>query len=263
MSKKLTDEQLAVLADNFPVSDDQSRISLPKFGMLAKDILKESGSGKSKKVKVLHAAGEFYTEKDLGEVDPETGKKIWTKTFIEGDSVDVIITFFRYQLRRFDSSLNKFISSPVYDNATQIIPLYLDKQIIKRGTQEQLQAMYPKLTQKGKKSSDLQKITILYVLYQGETYHFNLSTSSGWEFSTYKKALNPASVVTTLGSKEETFGTNTYRKVTFTNKGMVSSDDFDLVRSTQNDLKEAVQADSQFFLGSGQSEITDEDFKNI
>ncbi len=261
MSKKLTDEQLAVLAENYPVSDDESRISLPKLRMLAKDITEEVGTGKNKKINVIQAAGEFYTEKDQGDVNEE-GKKIWTKHFIDGDSIDVIITFHRYQLRRFDSSLNKFISSPVYDNANQVIPLYLDKQVIKRGTQEQLQAMYPKLTQKGKKSSDLQKTTILYVLYKGETYQFNLSTSSGWEFSTYKKALNPASVVTTLGSKEETFGTNTYRKVTFKNSRMIDSDEFETVKAVQGDLKQAVQTDGQLFLGSGE-EKAEEEFKKF
>ena len=187
----LTEEQLAILNAGYPVSESSSRVSLPRFGMLAKDITEESGSGKAKTIKVLESAGTFYTEQDLGAVDEETGKKVWTKTYL-GEKVDVIIAFHRKQLRLFDKSLNKFISSPIYDNKDQIIPLYLDKRQIARGNQELLQNMYPKLTEKGKKSSKLNEETILYVLYDGVLYQCNLSQSSKWSFKDYIKKVTPS-----------------------------------------------------------------------
>lgn len=255
MAKKevqtLSEEQLAVLNENYPVNDDNSRQSLPRFGLLSKDIIEESGTGKNKKITVVQAAGTFYTEKDLGEVD-ENGKKVWTKEFLDGEEQDVIIVFHRRQLRKYDSSLKKFISSPVFDNDQQIIPLYLDKQVIKRGTQAELQALYPALTQKGKPTSDLKEETILYVLYNDEMYQFNLSQSSKWAFKDYKKTVNPSTVVTTLGSVEETFGTNTYRKITFKNKSIITPADFDLVIEGQTLLKEQVVNDSTLFLVSGE-----------
>ena len=76
----LTEEQLAVLNESFPVGDEQSRLLLPRFGMLAKDITEETGTGKNKKITVLQSAGTFYTETDKGEVD-EKGKKV---SFTEG-----------------------------------------------------------------------------------------------------------------------------------------------------------------------------------
>ncbi len=255
----LTEEQLSLLNQNYPVSEDTTRLTFPRLGMLSKDITEEVGTGKAKKINIIEVAGTFYTEKDEGEVNAE-GKKIWTRKYLEGETLDVIIAFHRYQLGKFDSSLNKFISSPIYDNETQVLPLYLDKQVIKRGTEKELQSLYPALTQKGKPTSDLKKSTILFVLYEGEMYQLNLSISSGWGFSTYKRSINPSAVVTTLGSIEETFGTNTYRKMSFTKGRVIDSEEFDLVIDNQNTLKEAVARDEKFLLPAGsQKEVIDND----
>lgn len=252
MSKKneITQEQLALLNQSYPVVEDSNRLTLPRFGMLSKDIVEETGTGKSKKIKVIQAAGTFYTESDQGEVNEE-GKKVWTKKFIESENVDVIISFHRWQLRKYDSSLEKFISSPIYDTADQVLPLYLDKQVIKRGTEAGLQSLYPALTQKGKKTSDLKKELILYVIYENELYQMNVSQSSKWEFLTYKRSVNPSAVITTLGSVEETFGKNTYRKMTFVKSRMIDSDEFNTVIDNQTILKEAVENDKQFLLTTG------------
>lgn len=256
-SLALTDEQKALLDQSYPVGDESSRLLLPRLGLLSKDITEEKGTGKLKKINIINAAGEFYTEKDLGETDDD-GKKKWTKTFIDGESIEVIIVYHRYQLRKFDSSLGKFISSPMYDNDTQVVPLYQDKRVIKRGTEKELQAFYPALTQQGKPTSDLKKDTILFVLYEGELHQLNLSQSSKWAFSSYKRGLNPSQVVTELGSKEETFGTNTYRKMTFKNLRPVSSTEFDEVYENQSKVRETVESDSRFYLGSGQTSEEDD-----
>lgn len=264
MSKKnevatLNEEQLAQLNNAYPVSTDSARKSYPRFGMLSKDITEESGTGKNKKITVIEAAGTFYTEKDEGAIDPETGKKVWTKTYL-GDSVEVILPFYRKQLRLFDKSLNKFISSPIYDSADQVIPLYLDKRIIAKGTPQELRDLYPKMTEKGKKSSKLNEETILYVLYEGELYQCNLSISSGWSFRDYRKNVNPSTVVTTLSSIEETNGSNTYRKMTFTSKRLINgADEFDAVKDSQETLTASVEADKQYFLGQASTPVDDGD----
>jgi hypothetical protein len=243
----LTEEQLAILNEQYPASEDTARLQLPRFGMLSKDIVEEEGKGKNKVTKVVQPAGTFYTEKDMGE-KTEDGKAKWTKTFIEGETVDIIIAFHRRQLRMFDASLEKFYSTPIFDTSEQVVPLYLDKQVVKRGTQTELQAMFPAITQKGKPTSKLKEDTILFILYKNELYQCNLSQSSKWEFKSYKQKLNPSTVITTLGSTEETFGTNTYRKMGFTMKSQISSADFDTVIEAQSLLKEQVANDAQFFL---------------
>lgn len=262
----LSEEQLAILNNSFPVGEESQRLSLPKFGMLSKDITEETGTGKNKKIDLIQAAGTFYTEKDLGETNAE-GKKTWTKTFIDGETVDVQIVYFRHQLRMYDSSLEKFISTPVYDNADQVLPLYLDKQVIKRGTEKELQALYPKLTLKGKPGSKLDKKTILYVIYQNELYQFELSVSSGWEFSGYKRKVNPATVVTTLSSTEEQAGSNVYRKINFNIARPITSLEFDPVNEAVGIIKSQAENDSKFLLGSGETvkeEIDNEEvYKNL
>lgn len=254
-TKELTKEQQEILDQSYPISEDTNRLQLPRFGMLSKDIVEVSGTGKNKKIKVLEAAGTFFTERDLGETNEE-GKKVWTKKFIEDESVEGIVLFHRHQLRRYDASLEKFYSTPVYDSVNQILPLFLDKQIVQRGTEKELQSKYPKLSQKGKKTSDLKRYVILYILYAGEMYQLNLSVSSGWAFDAYKKKINPSTVITTIGSVEETFGDNTYRKMTFTNKRLINGDDeFDAVKENQSKLKEVVESDSKYLASQSALQI--------
>ena len=259
--EKLSDEQLLALNEAYPVSEDDGKVSLPRFGMLSKDITEETGTGKNKKIKVVQASGTFYTESDQGEVNEETGKKVWTKEFIDGETLDVIIPFHRKQLRLYDASLEKFISTPVFDNSEQVIPLYLDKQVIKRGTQKDLQALYPALTQKGKPSSKLKEQVILYVIFNDVLHQCILSVSSGFVFRDYKKTVNPSSVITTLGSVEETFGDNTYRKTTFKNKRIIDTKEFEVVREKQVALQAEVQSDSKLYLGSAEDKKAEEEFR--
>ena len=210
----ISDEQIQELNAAYPISEENNRLTLPRLGMLSKDLTETSGSGKTKKITVIQAAGTFYTESDKGEVD-EDGKKVWTKEFIEGDTIDVNIVYHRRQLRMYDSSLEKFYSTPIFDNGEQVLPLYLDRQVVQKGTQKQLQAKFPALTLKGKKTSKLKEDTILFVIYNGELHQMNLSQSSKWEFKAFAKSINPSTVVTTLGTVEDTFGDNTFRKLTF------------------------------------------------
>ena len=262
INNEITTEQINELNLAYPIAEESNRLQLPRFGMLSKDVVEESGTGKNKKITIIQPSGTFFTESDEGEVD-EDGKKVWTKTFIDGETVDVQIVYHRRQLRKFDSSLEKFISSPIYDNAEQVIPLYLDKQVIQRGTQAQLQKLYPALTQKGKPTSDLREETILYVIYNGELHQMNLSQSSKWEFKSYAKSINPSSVVTELSSKEETFGKNTYRKVMFKSKGLINRDQFEVVKENQAILKSTVEADQKFYLAAGTPDAKDKELDDM
>jgi hypothetical protein len=256
MTKKqaLTQEQIALLNDAFPVSDSNSRPSFPRLGMLSKDIIEESGKGKQKTINVIEAAGTFFTEVDKGEIDEETGKKKWTKTYL-GDEIEVVIVFSRKQLRMYDEGLNKFFSTPIYDNADQVLPLYVDKKQVALGTPEQLQARFPTTTNSGKKSSKLKEETILFVLYEGELYQCNLSQSSKWAFKDYRKGLNPSAVFTKISSVEDTFGSNTFRKMVFTSLGTIDAETFGVVREFQENLKEQVISDAAYLLKSAEKKL--------
>lgn len=263
--KIITQEQIDQLNSAYPVMETGSRPSFPRFGMISKDIVETTGSGKNKKITVVQSAGTFYTEKDNGEVDEE-GKKVWTKEFL-GEEVDVIIAFHRKQLRLYDKGLEKYFSTPIYDNKEQIIPLYLDKKIVARGNQKTLQDLYPAMSESGKKTSKLKEETILFVVYNNELYQCTLTQSSKWSFKDYSKNVKVPSVVTTLGSVEETNGSNTYRKMTFKNKRIINSDEFELVKGFQDALGEQVQSDAQYFLSKANERLEsgkkDEDLDDI
>ena len=72
--------------------------------------------------------------------------------------------------------------------------------------------------------------------------------------------MNPSTVITTVGSLEDSNGTNTYRKMTFKINRKITSDEFDTVVEGQNTIKEEVKENEQFFLGQGESKKVDDDF---
>jgi len=50
MSKELSKDQLAVLGQNYPTTEDNNnKLTLPRFGMLSKDLIEETGKGKEKR----------------------------------------------------------------------------------------------------------------------------------------------------------------------------------------------------------------------
>lgn len=245
---KITEEQLAILNDSFPVIEGSSeKLILPRFGMLSKDITETSGTGKNKKIKVLQSAGTFFSEREHPELD-EDGKRVWVKTYFDKETIDVVIVYHRRQLRMYDSSLEKFYSTPIFDKPDQVIPLYLDKQVVKKGTQAELQAMFPAVTLKGKPSSKLKEEIILFLLVNGELHQCSLSQSSKYEYLTYAKSVNPSACITTLSSVEDEFGDNVFRKMTFKKSRIIDGNEFELIKESQDILISKVESDKKFFL---------------
>jgi len=218
----------------------------PKIGMLSKDVTEESGTGKAKKIEVINAAGEFYVESKSDEVD-ENNKAIYIKTFFEGELIEGIIVYHRKLLKMWDEANKTFIFTPLFDDESEVVPLFKGKDKINTGTPKQLQSLYPALTLKGKPTSDLKEITMLYVLKDEELYQMELSVSSGWEFSSYKRSVVVPATVTIFSSVEETFGTNTYRKMVFKSKGNISAEQFEVVKETVQNIKDSINAEKEYF----------------
>jgi hypothetical protein len=247
------DEQMEILRNSFPVEDRATRISLPRLMMLSKDVTEETKDPKTKKktINVIQAAGTFYIEKPGDEeVEGKDGKKYkpWVKDYFEGEeSIEVVIVYKRKQLRFFDEGQGKWISSPIYDSADQIIPLFVDRKEIARGTPKELQAQYPSTTAKGRPSSKLKDETILYVLYEGELYQMNLSQSSKWVFSDYTKNTNPSTVVTRIGSLQQENGSNIYQVMSFEEVRSLNADEAALAIEKVSEIKEAVDSERAFY----------------
>lgn len=254
-----TEEQLAELKALNPQSDSYQRINVPRLGMLAKDLLEETGTGKNKKIEVIQPAGAFYIER---ESTNEDGERVWNKEFIEGETISVLVAYNRKQLSMWDDGTKMFTNSPIYDDANDVIPLWEGGKEIARGTPAEHQALYPSLTAKGKPSSKLKEVKILYVVYEDNVYQMNLSQSSKYEFMTYTKAVHPSTVVTVIGSQEETHGSNTYRKMTFTSGGTVNNDQYLAIKDTATMIKESIEAEKAFYakLDTNVPQVVEEDW---
>lgn len=246
ITTQLSDEQLNELKSLAPTNDTYQKIQFPRLGMLAKDITEETGTGKNKKIEVLNVAGEFFIEVRTEELN-EKGKNIYKKNFFEGETLEGIIVFSRKKLSFWDDDKKMFINTPLFDDANEVIPLWEGGKEIARKTPALLQKMYPSVTAKGKPSSKLKEITVLYVDIGGVIHEFDLSTSSKWEFSDYKKRVVPSSVVTVFSSLEETHGSNTYKKTTFTVKRMITAEEFETVKDNVLAIKYAIQSEKDYY----------------
>lgn len=244
LSTTISAEQLAELKALNPQGDSFQRINVPRLGMLAKDLTEETGTGKSKKIDVIQPAGAFYIER---ETTNEDGERVWEKEFIDGETIDVLVAFNRKQLSMWDDGAKVFTNSPIYDEDTQVIPLWEGGKEIAKATPKELQEMYPALTAKGKPTSKLKEVKILYVIYKDEVYQMNLSQSSKYEFLTYVKGVHPSTVVTVIGSKEQTHGSNTYNVMTFKNAGTVNMEQYEAIKSTATMIKEAIEAEKAYY----------------
>lgn len=198
-------EVLAQLEESYPSEPAAKKIILPRLGMFSQD----QTEGKGKAMKVTAEAGTFYTE-----AQNEAGD--WEKNEI-GDEVEVIIMYNRKQLSYYDEDTEQYTSSPVYDSADEIIPLWRDKKEVDRGTPAELQARkeYDGQTAKGKYKSNLAENRILYVLMDGEPYQLNLRGSSMYSYLTYARTVLPPAMMTTLNSEAKEKGSICWNQMTF------------------------------------------------
>ena len=257
MTKTASEEQLAILDQAYPVEEDNRGPRLPRLGFLSKDLIEESGTGKSKKIKVVQAAGTFYKEVETDEINQETGKKVWDKDFFnDEDPLNGVIFFHRKQLRFYDAADNMFINTPIYDRDDEIVPLFKGSTQIAKGIAKELQALYPALTAKGKPSSKLKEEKILYILLDdGQVYQMNLSQSSKFAFSDYGRKNKVNRLVTIMSASEEkTNGSNTYKHIEFSAGETITKVQADIIVPAVVELNEFIQAKADRIAGASEAD---------
>lgn len=209
------DELSAELDALFPKEQSNfTRIQLPRIAFSSQDVTE----GKGKSMKVITEAGTFSLETETTEID-ENNKKVWEKVEL-GSSFEGIIIYSRKQLSFFDEKTEKYVSSPVYDDNSEIIPLWSDKKQIAKGTREELRKLYEFVADDGKTRSKLVDNRILYVLIKDngdflELRQLNLHGSSMYSFMKYTKNLNPSKVVTKFSSAPQSKGSIEWNMMTF------------------------------------------------
>lgn len=250
-----SDEALAELRSNFPVEHGFTRVQLPRLGMYSQD----QKEGKGKALKVTAEAGTFFIEKQTDEEDAE-GKKVWKTTEL-GAEIEGIIFFQRKQLRYFDEKTQTYTSSPVYDEESDVVPLFCNKAEIARGTPAELKAREEYQYEKdGKIKSKLEDNRILYVLYKGEIYQMNLRGSSMYSWMSYSRKVSPPSILTRMNSEAKSKGSIDWNQMTFEKVRDLNADEVSEVIAKQNEVKEAVTAEKSFYasMNAGSQKAKDE-----
>ena len=244
-----SEEQLALLRSEFPQEQGYKRNILPKLGMFSQDQTEEFKNPKTgkKEIKITSEAGTFYLEKETGELD-ENDKKIWAKDEI-GTEIEATIIYSRKQLKFYDESTESFISSAVYDNDDEVIPLWANKAEIAKGTPAELKARPEyQFEEDGKKKSRLKDNRILYVLYEGELYQMSIGGSSMYSWMSFlRKILSPASMVLKLSSEPKEKGKIAWNQMTFERVRDINAEEADTIIGLVTDIKNGILAEKAFF----------------
>lgn len=249
MNKKSTalvnvanEESLALLNQQFPVNEGFQRTFLPRLGMFSQDRFE----GKGKAAKLTQEAGMFYTEKQTEEED-ENGKKIWEKTEL-GTEIEGIIVFQRKALRYYDSKLEQYTSSPIFDSNDDIVPLFCNKQEVARGTPAELKARPEYRFEKdGKIKSKLEDNKVLYVLYDGELYQMTLRGSSMYSYMSYTKTGNPSTVITKFNSEPKEKGEIEWNQMTFIKVRDLNQKEAEEVIAKQQEIMSGINEEKRYF----------------
>lgn len=233
-----SDELLAQLREAYPVEANYNKIVLPRLGMYSQD----QTDGKGKAMKVIAEAGTFYTEKESDEVDEETGKKIWIKEEIGSEILGTIL-FKRKQLRMYDNVTEQFTSSPIFDGADEVVPLFCDKKEVARGTTADLKSLYQYVAEDGKTKSKLEDNIILYIDVNGVVYQLNLRGSSMYAFKTFERTTLVPAVLTRFGSEAKSKGQIEWNQMTFEVQRDLNGEEALAVLTKVQEIKEAVMAE--------------------
>lgn len=263
----LSDDALAQLRQEYPTEMGFSRTLLPRFGLVSQDVVE----GKGKQMKVITEAGTLYLERqgdEEEEIEGADGKKIirkkWDREELGGETEGIIL-FQRKQLKYYDEKTEKYTSSPVYDTEDEVIPLFLDKTEVERGTPAELKAKYPGTNASGKTISKLEDNRILYVLIGDEVFQLNLRGSSMYSFLTYSRKTLPPSVITKFGSEAREKGSIEWNMMTFEPVRQLTEEEAQDVLAKVGEIKAGIATEKAYYAaqaGTTQAEgESDEDFE--
>lgn len=244
-----SEEQLAMLKSEFPTEQGFTRKFYPRLGMISQDVTEEKKDPKTgkKKIELVTEAGTFFTEKQDPDEKDEKGNPVWNRLEI-GNEIEATIVFQRKQLKYYNQGTQEFTSSPIFDDENDIVPLFLNKQEIARGTPKELMAREEYLEVKdGKTKSKLEYNRVLYVLMDGEIFQMNLRGSSMYSFMTYARKNTPPASLTKMNSEAKENGAIKWNQMTFETVRDLTGSEVDEVLGRIADLKQDIVEEKSFF----------------
>jgi len=246
----LSAEQQAQLAQMYPQEQGYTTTLFPRISFRSQDVME--GKGKDKKVTI--EAGTFFFEQQTDELN-EHGKKVWSKEEV-GKTISLRIIYVRKQLRYYDESTEEYTSSPLYDTAEEVVPLFTAGKKIAEGTPASLRALYEYKDAEGKTKSKLEETRVLYVMYKDTLCQLSLRGSSMYSFLTYSRATQVNVVVTAITSEEKEKGTINWNQMVFTNTRALTPDEATEVIATVGELLAGINDQKAYFASQKPSTST-------
>lgn len=234
---------LAAFASQFPQEAGVSRMMLPRLTFKSQDVME--GKGKNKVVVV--EAGTFFTERPTDEKDEE-GKTVWDKQEL-GLEIEGLIVYRRKQLRFFDEPNDQFYSTPIFDDANDVVPLFCGKNKVATGTPAELKKSFEYTTEDGKTRSKLEDNVILYVLYNDELYQLSLRGSSMYSFLDFarKVAISPSAHLVHFTSEAQEKGSIEWNQMKFTALRTITAAEMIVMQGHIDEIKHAIETERAFY----------------
>lgn len=266
LSTSISQDTLAALNASFPVETSFQRAIFPRISMVAQD--RREGKGKS--MTVVTEAGTWLLENQTEDINPETGKQAWVKEEL-GKSFEGVIIFQRRQLRHFDEATNMYTSSPIYDNDTEVIPLFRDKKEVARGTAAELKALKEYMTVDAKTmkpKSKLEGNKILYILYPFDTessviHQCTLRGSSMYAFQAFARKTNIPTVLISFSSEAKEKGSIQWNQATFTPVRKLTEEEAVFVLSKVREIRDGIEQEKGYFNKSKSDLAADADMRAL
>ena len=241
---KPSEEALAALRNSFPVEQGFTRIMLPRLTFKSQNVTE----GKGKNMQVVIEAGSFLEERETEEVNDD-GKKVWSKTDL-GTEIEGTVVFQRKQLRYFDEATEEFVSSPIYDNDDEIVPLFRNKKEEHRGTPAELKALFQYTAKDGKVKTNLEDNRVLFILKDGELFQLNLRGSSMYSFMKFTRDMKNTpipSLFLKFNSQPMEKGSIEWNQMTFTPVRNLSAEEVTVVLNHINEIREGIAQEKAYF----------------
>lgn len=241
-------EALAALAAMFPQADTINRTQFPKLVFKSQTLLDDDEET------VLVKAGTFFIERPTEEVG-EDGKKKWEKVEL-GKELSGHIILHRRRLQYWDAKAEEFTSSPMFDSATDIVPLFCAGEYVTEGTPAELKKLYPEMKEfenkktgemEMKEVSKLKDATVLYVIVEGELLELTITGTSRFAWLDYLKKTNVPTVITDFNSTPQKQGTTKWNQMTFTAGRTPTAEEAQSALATLADLQAGIQAEKDFY----------------
>ena len=258
-------EQLEMLRNEFPTEQGFNRKFYPRLGMVSQNVTEEvKGKDGKTKINLITEAGTFFIEEQDPEEKDEKGNPAWNHTEI-GDEIEATIVFQRKQLKYYNKDTKEYTSSPIFDDENDIVPLFLNKKEVARGTPKELIAREEyAFVEDGKQKSKLEYNRVLYVKYDGKIFQMNLRGSSMYSFMTYARKNTPPAVLTHFTSEKKESGDIKWNQMVFTSKGDLNGEEVNEVLGHIAEIKQSIIEEKSFFANKSADETAaDEAFKKF